>query len=37
LSVLEDLAAYTGATVVSKQLGMRLGFTDPVTVVGKAN
>ena len=30
LSVLEDIAAYTGATVVSKQLGMNLNRINPV-------
>jgi hypothetical protein len=34
---LEDIAAYTGATIVSQQLGMRLDRVDPVRVVGKVN
>ena len=35
MSVLHDLEAYTGAHIISAQLGMRLSQTDPVTVVGK--
>ena len=37
MSVLEDIAAYTGATIVSEQLGMKLRATDPVAVVGKVD
>jgi len=35
MSVLYDIAAYTGATVVSKDLGMSPHTIDPVRVVGK--
>ena len=35
MSVLHDLAAYTGATVVSKDMGMNPATVDPVRVVGK--
>jgi chaperonin GroEL len=37
LSILHDLAAYTGATIVSKDLGMRLEHTAPAQVLGKAS
>lgn len=37
MSVLEDIAAYTGATVVSQQLGMTMGRLDPVRFVGKVS
>jgi len=35
MSVLHDLAAYTGATVVSKDMGMNPATLDPVRFVGK--
>jgi len=35
MSVLYDIAAYTGATVVSKDMGMSPHTVDPVRVVGK--
>jgi chaperonin GroEL len=35
MSVLHDLAAYTGATVVSKDMGMHPATVDPVRVVGR--
>jgi chaperonin GroEL (HSP60 family) len=37
LSVLYDLAAYTGATVVSRDMGMNPATIDPVSVVGKVS
>lgn len=37
MSCLYDVAAYTGATVVSRDLGMRVENTDPVHVVGKVS
>ena len=35
MSVLGDVSAYTGSTIVSKQMGMKLAWTDPVAVLGK--
>jgi hypothetical protein len=35
LSILHDISAYTGATVVSEHLDMKIANTDPVKVVGK--
>ena len=37
LSVLKDIAAFTGAQIVSRAYGMRLGKVDPVQVLGKVN
>ena len=37
LSVLEDLAAFTGGRVVSQALGERINKVDPVTVLGRAS
>ena len=37
MSVLMDIAAFTGAHVVSKAYGMRLCKIDPVQVLGKVN
>jgi hypothetical protein len=35
MSILHDIAAYTGATVVSRDQGMSLQTVDPVRVLGK--
>ena len=35
MSILLDIAAYTGATVVSRDQGMSLQTVDPVRVLGK--
>jgi len=35
MSILHDISAYTGATVVTEHQDMRISKTDPVSVVGK--
>jgi hypothetical protein len=35
LSILHDISSYTGATVVTEHLEMKMAKTDPVKVVGK--